>query len=121
MVTGTKRKFVSIEEAKQIYRRSRSIKEAEAMLSKLPKRQPCPPPPEGGISQSAGARKYNILQPTISRWVQKGYLPLIAATSKEKYVDEKRLAELARIYHASSGQGKGTLKKFLSISQGALA
>lgn len=75
-------------------------------------REPAPHPPDGGISQSAGSRKYKISQRTISRWMEKGYLTRLTSESKrEVYVNEAELAKLAAIYHKNPGQGKHTVKQ----------
>jgi len=74
------------------------------------KRKPAPPPPEGGISQSEGSRKYGVRQENISRWVSKGYIPVLLRTNREVYVDEAALAELVKRYQQDPGQGKKTIK-----------
>ena len=78
------------------------------------RRQPKPPPPEGGISIRAGSRKYKVIQSTITRWVKRGYIPILLETRNEKYIEEKRLAELALIYKKSPGKGKLTIKQKLN-------
>lgn len=71
--------------------------------------------PEGGISLSAARRKYKIPQPTISRWVSRGYIPVLVRTNKELYIDEDAIARLAGVYHQNPGQGKRTIKENLLV------
>ena len=66
--------------------------------------------PEGGISQSEASRKYDIPQQTISRWVLKGYIPVLLRTNKEVYISEASLKELVKRYKENPGQGKKTAK-----------
>jgi len=73
-------------------------------------RKPAPAPPKGGISLSAAGRKYKILQQTISRWVSKGYIPVLLRTKREVYVEESALAELVEKYRQDPGQGKKTVR-----------
>lgn len=75
------------------------------------KRQPKPAPPEGGISLSEAERRYGIPNPTISRWVRKGYIPVLLRTNKELYIDETVIAKLAKAYQENPGQGKRTIKQ----------
>ena len=75
------------------------------------KRQPRPPAPEGGISLSSAERKYKVPNPTICRWVKKGYIPILLRTKRELYIHEKILADLIRQYLINPGQGKRTTKK----------
>lgn len=75
------------------------------------RRQPAPSPPEGGISQSAASRKYEVYQQTISRWVEKGYIPVVLRTKKEVYIDEEALAAIVADYNQSPGRGKKTIRR----------
>ncbi|MBN2076587.1 MAG: hypothetical protein JW762_13645 [Dehalococcoidales bacterium] len=73
------------------------------------RRKPAPACPKGGISQSAASRKYGIKQVNISRWVSKGYIPVLLRTNREVYIAEDKLAEIARHYLNDPGQGKRTI------------
>lgn len=74
------------------------------------KRQPKPPPPEGGISLRAAERKYGIKHETISLWIKRGYLPELLRTKNELYVEEGKLVKIIGIYLKSPGRGKRTIK-----------
>jgi len=63
-----------------------------------------------GISISAGGRKYSIKSSTISRWVTKGYIPVLSKTNREVYIDKNALEIIARKYLQDPGQGKKTVK-----------
>lgn len=80
------------------------------------KREPKPPPPEGGISLRAAERKYGVKHATLSIWTRKGYLPIILRTKNELYIDEAILAELANIFKQNPGRGKWTIKQNLNTS-----
>ena len=73
------------------------------------KREPRPPVPEGGISLSEAERKYKMPNPTISRWVKRGYIPILLRTNRELYIDEAKLVEVIRRYKQNPGQGKKTI------------
>lgn len=75
------------------------------------RRQPAPLPPAGSISQSEGARKYFVSQGLISRWVSAGYIPVILRTNKEVYIDESKLAEIAKVFLKKPGRGRRTVQK----------
>lgn len=110
MITQPKeRKLVSITEAEKIIKESETPEEAVNKLRNLPKRQPRPPAPEGGISLSAASRKYGVPHPTLSRWTKRGYIPVLLRTRKELYVKESALIEIIRIYKKDPGQGKKVL------------
>jgi hypothetical protein len=89
----------------------------EAMLQlneqRQRKRNPPLPRPTGGISISEAERKYNIPNPTISRWVQKGYIPVLAKNSWIKYIDEHILSVVIDKYLKNPGKGKRTVKNEL--------
>jgi len=74
-------------------------------------RDPLPPPPNGSISISEASRRYNIPQPTISRWVRKGFIIVIQDTGWAKYIGQEQMAELAANYARDPGRGKWTIKK----------
>jgi hypothetical protein len=82
------------------------IKEAEKK-----RRQPAPPAPIGGISQSAASRKFGVPQRTISRWVQSGDIPVLKRTNREVYIDETICKKKAEIYLKNPGQGKRSASK----------
>jgi hypothetical protein len=111
MVTTGERKLVSIALAEKLIKESRTTEEAVEKLRHLQKRQPAPPPPPGGISQSAASRKYKISQTTISGWVLKRYIPELLRTTKEVYIDEKKLVDVIACFKAAPGQGKKTVKR----------
>jgi len=73
------------------------------------RREPKPPAPKGGINLSQASRKYGIHQQTLSRWVAKGYIPVLLRTKNELYVDKNTLAEMVRIYRENPGQGRKTI------------
>ena len=69
------------------------------------------PASQGGISQSAASRKYNIPQRTISRWVERGEVLIIESENKrEVYADERSLNKQVSKYQKDPGQGKRTAK-----------
>jgi len=74
--------------------------------------------PPGGISIMDGSRKYGVIPSTISRWVKRGYIPVLAKTAWQIFIDEATLAQVAEIYRKSPGPGKWTLKKALTNQQG---
>ena len=115
MVTQ-ERKMVSISAAEKIIKESKNQEDAIKALHSLPKRQPRPPAPEGGISLREAARKYGVHSPTISRWVKRGYINILLRTKNELYIDEAELAKVIKIYKESPGQGRITLKQKLSSS-----
>lgn len=78
------------------------------------KRQPPVPAPEGGISLRAAARKYRMDNGTLSRWVQKGYIPILLRTKNEVYIDEDKVAEVIKLYKTAPGQGKKTVSQTMS-------
>lgn len=80
------------------------------------KRQPPPPAPKGGICLMEAERKYRIPNPTISRWVKRGYIPVLLRTKKELYIDEAKLIEVVSLYKESPGQGKRTIRQLNSTS-----
>ena len=73
------------------------------------KRQPSPPPPKGGISIRAASRKYGVPSPTISRWVKRGFIPIISRTKNWLYINEACLREVISKYLGDPGRGKKTL------------
>ena len=108
------RKYVAIEQAETIIRESDTVEEAIEKLRSLPARQPNPPAPDGGISVRDAGRKYGIPHPTISRWIKKGYCPILLKTKSQLYVDEAQLIQLVNIYKSSPGQGKYTVRQMLN-------
>ena len=75
------------------------------------RRQPAPPPPEGGISIRAAGRKYNVDFRTISTWVKRGLVKVILETKNNKYIDEKSTKYLCTKYNSDPGRGKRTIFK----------
>jgi len=61
------------------------------------------------ITLREAERRYGILNSTLCRWVQKGYIPIVLRTKNELFVDEPVLAELAEAYKKNPGQGKKTI------------
>lgn len=78
--------------------------------------KPKPSPPESGITLRAAERKYGILHSTLSRWIGKGYLPILLRTRNELYVEEVKLRDLIERYKSSPGQGKNTIKQQFNTS-----
>ena len=52
------------------------------------------------------ARKYNINQRTLSRWVQVGYIKRLSDDGYRVYLNEQEIAYCAFIYSQRAGQGK---------------
>ena len=79
-------------------------------LDKIPtrKRNGKQPPPEGGISIRAAERKYRVACQTISRWVQRGLIPVIIRQENYTYIDEGTLADVVANYKKAPGRGKRT-------------
>jgi hypothetical protein len=114
----TVRKMVTITEAKRIAREANGNAEIISQkLDSLPTRQPKPPAPEGGISLSDAEHKYNIPNETISRWVKRGYIPIIKRTRREVYIEESAFSKIADIYKKDAGRGSWVIKKSFSNSQ----
>jgi hypothetical protein len=60
-----------------------------------------------GIGIAEAGRKYSIPFPTISRWVKRGFIPVIGKVGKQKLlIDESYIAYCAEVYKNNSGQGK---------------
>jgi predicted site-specific integrase-resolvase len=58
-----------------------------------------------GIAEAA--RKYNIPQPTISRWVKKGFIRVLGRHGKQKVlINEIDVAYCAEVYRLKAGQGR---------------
>jgi hypothetical protein len=75
------------------------------------RRQPAPPPPKGGISIRAAGRKYNVDFRLVSTWVKRGLISVLLETPNNKFVEEKKVAELAAKYNTNPGRGKRTIFK----------
>jgi predicted site-specific integrase-resolvase len=58
------------------------------------------------ISVNEAARKYNILQATISKWIKAGYISILRNDGYRTYLDEADVAYCASIYYDRGGQGK---------------
>lgn len=67
------------------------------------------------ISISAAARKYNIPQGTISRWVSKGYIKKMGMDKNRVLIDESDIATVADIYRKDPGHGRSTVKKLVDV------
>lgn len=110
MVTQ-ERKLVTIVEAERIIQESKDKEEAVARLHELkPRRQPRPPAPKDGISYMEAERKYGIRHGTIARWVKQGYIKILKNTSRETFISETQLQEIAKEYKKNPGQGRFTLR-----------
>lgn len=87
-----------------------SEEEALAMLLALPKEEwpQYDPSIKGkGIGIAEAGRKYEIPNPTISRWLSKGYINQIGREGLQKIlIDEADVAFCARLYRESPGQGQ---------------
>lgn len=57
------------------------------------------------ISVAQAGRKYGIPQPTISRWMKKGYIQIIRAEGQKVFLDHADIAFCARLYKENPGQG----------------
>ena len=58
------------------------------------------------IWATEAARKYNVLQSTISRWARLGYIARLDDDGYRVYLDEQDVAYCAAIYQERGGQGK---------------
>lgn len=58
------------------------------------------------ISMGEGGRKYGIPTPTISRWVQHGYIKRLSQAGQRVFIDEADLAYCSVIYKSNRGSGK---------------
>lgn len=81
------------------------------------KRQPRPPAPIGGISEHLASVKYNIPYSTLRGWANKSYVKIISRTKYETFIDEKRVAQLAIVYHSDPGRGSWAVKKLILEEQ----
>ncbi len=59
-----------------------------------------------GIGEAA--RKYNISQPTISRWKDKGYIKVLQQLGQKILLDEADVAYMAAWYKSNPGRGRRT-------------
>jgi hypothetical protein len=59
-----------------------------------------------GISISAASRKYNVPQPTISRWLKKGLISKIGDDLNRIIIDEADIAYCAEVRKQRIGSGK---------------
>jgi len=80
-------------------------------LKQQRQRNPVISPPPGGISMSEAERKYGIPNPTISRWVKRGYIPILTRTEWITYIDEAIFSKIAERYNKNPGKGKKTITK----------
>ena len=87
-------------------RKVSSLIKKMARQRQRPERQPAP---EGSISIREAARKYNIVHSTISRWVSRGYIPVLLRDKNWVYVNECVLVEYINKYKQNSGKGKKTV------------
>lgn len=87
-------------------RKLTSLIKKMAKQRQRPERQPAP---EGGISIREAARKYDIDHSTISRWVSRGYIPVLLREKNWVYINEKILVEYINKYKQDAGKGKKTI------------
>lgn len=65
-----------------------------------------------GISISAAAKKYQVPQQTISRWVHRGWIKIIQVVGRKTMIDESHIAYYSTAYIAKGGgQGKWVFGK----------
>ncbi len=65
-----------------------------------------------GIGLGEAARKYNVPQPTISRWKDKGFIPVIGKSGAQKILlSEAYVAYCAEVYHRAPGKGRWAFNK----------
>lgn len=59
------------------------------------------------IGVTAASRKYKVSQPNLSRWKERGYIPVIAKEGKQKLLlDESYVAYCVAVYKKLRGKGK---------------
>lgn len=58
------------------------------------------------IHVSEAARKYNIPNPTISRWAKKGYIKILGKIGNKTMLNEADVARCADVYQERGGQGR---------------
>jgi hypothetical protein len=91
----------------------RDVLEAANTVMISRRRQPSPTPPAGYISLSEGARKYDIVRSTLQGWAESELLKPLLKTRYRVYVEEDRLAILAKAFLKKPGRGRRTVyKKF---------
>lgn len=65
-----------------------------------------------GIGIAEAARKYNVTQASVTRWKQRGFIPVIGHDGPQKIlVDQAHVAYCAYVYHLSPGKGKWVFNK----------
>jgi len=108
------RKMVTISEAEKIIKEGKGKADMLNKLNGLTKRQPAPPPPEGGISIRKAARKYDMRHTTLVLWVKEGYIPVVLETKNKKFIDEATTIDIIQKFKNYTGDGRRTLKKVMS-------
>ncbi len=64
------------------------------------------------IHVAAAARKYDVPHPTISRWVKKGFIPILGKDGPQKLLlDESYVAYCVHVYCQAPGAGKWAFTK----------
>jgi predicted site-specific integrase-resolvase len=58
------------------------------------------------IGIGEGGRKYGVPQPTISRWVQRGYIKRLSQAGQKVMIDEADLAYCSFVHKSNPGAGK---------------
>lgn len=59
-----------------------------------------------GIGVREAAAKYDLSHPTVSRWVDKGYIKVLEIKGRKTLLSEADVAYCAYVYHLNKGQGK---------------
>jgi predicted site-specific integrase-resolvase len=57
------------------------------------------------IHVAEAARKYNVHQPSITRWKQKGFIKVLRQEGQKIYLDESYVAYCVYVFHQAGGQG----------------
>jgi hypothetical protein len=63
------------------------------------------------ISISEAEGKYGVPNPTIVRWVQRGFIRVIGTEGRKKLINERDIAYCANVYKKNQGQGKWIFSK----------
>ena len=117
MVTG-ERKLVTVKEAERIYRNANgNVDMAVKELHQLPKREKAPGPPKGCISIREAARKYDIQDRTIGRWVNDGFIPVLMITKNTTYIDESEFSKIVNSYKSLPEGTRKSIKNAISVAE----
>jgi hypothetical protein len=58
------------------------------------------------IHVAEAGRKYEVLQQTITRWKQKGFIPVLRQEGQKLFLDESYVSYCVYVYQKTGGQGK---------------